>query len=756
MRRIPLLIFAAILMAGASRAEDIYRPMLLQVTPIDKTQHEFLIRGHFDIAHVASGVFDIVADSEDYQRLQKAGLNPVVVHEDLVAFYQSRNPLGTDMGGFRTLDEAIGFMDSLHGAFPAITTDRQSIGQSIEGRDMWMMKISDNPYQDEDEPEFFINGLTHAREPMGLEANLRFMAYLCENYGVDSLVTELVNNREFYFVPLINPDGYEYNRQHDPNGGGMWRKNRRNNGGSYGVDLNRNWGYMWGYDNEGSSPNPYDETYRGTGPFSEPETQALREFIDSRHFSIIMNFHTYGDYMLYPWGYYEGHTEDNQLLSSISETACAQNGYAYGTPWEVLYPTNGESCDWQYGEQSEKPKILGFVIEIGTSYDGFWPQRSRIDPLWNEVLPPLLYLSQIADNPLAQAPPAAPILNPIGDVHEDSFVVSWEFTDTVNTAVAYELKEFAGLQTIEEDFEDGTSNWNLDGFYTRTTRHHSGTHSMFSGTENNYNGSAILANPITVGDNDTLSIWAWYNIENNFDYAYVQLSTDGGVTFANLAGNITTNYNPYGTNRGNGITGSSGGWVQGKFPLDDYAGQTVLTGMRYITDQGVQYEGFYADQYYPVETFEMENVLSSDIPDTFYVVSGRQPGEYYYQVRAIDEEEQWSVFSNREMATVYPTTGTEDRTLPVSFALEQNYPNPFNPQTSIGFTLARQGRANLTVYSLLGMKVRTLVDGELIAGKHSFIFDGRDDSGNELGQGVYFYRLSTDSGRLTRKMVLLK
>jgi murein tripeptide amidase MpaA len=95
-----------------------------------------------------------------------------------------------------------------------------------------------------------------------------YMWYLLENYGTDPEATYLVDNREMYFVPCFNPDGYEYNRQTDPNGGGMWRKNRRNNGGSYGVDLNRNFGYMWGYDDLGSSPIPSSETYRGPSAFS--------------------------------------------------------------------------------------------------------------------------------------------------------------------------------------------------------------------------------------------------------------------------------------------------------------------------------------------------------------------------------------------------------------------------------------------------------------------------------------------------------
>jgi hypothetical protein len=660
--------------------------MLVRIDLHDKDAVVKLHRQAFDIAFVSKGEFaDVISNDADFQRLIDLGLKPTIIHEDLVAFYQSRYPTGTTMGGFRTLSEALAYMDTIHSLFPNITTARDSVGYSYEGRALWAMKISDNPGQDEDEPEFFVNSLIHAREPMGLEATLRFMRYLCDNYGLDPQVTNLVENREFYFVPIINPDGYEYNRQTDPTGGGMWRKNRHGEG----IDLNRNWGYMWGYDDNGSSPYPSDETYRGTGPFSELETETLRQYIDSHHFSVVMNFHTYGDDFLFPWGYADIYTEDQALFTEIGDSATAVNGYAFGCPWELLYNTNGDSNDWQYGETNEKPRMFGFVIEIGDWSDGFWPDPSRITPLFNEVLPSLLYLSRIASNPYAMGSPVAPHLLPIGDVFGPSFRVNWQSHDALNPAVAFELKELVGLQRITDNLDQNAANWTLHGFSRQTTRHHSGAYSLFSGSQDNYDASALLINPVTVAPDDTLSFWTWYEIEPDWDYAYAQLSTDGGATFINLAGNITTNYNPHGNNLGNGITGSSGNWVLAKFPLASYAGQSAFLGVRYRTDVSVLYEGFYVDDFYPVETFQQENVLASDIADTFYVVSGRPEGEYYYQVRARDAEDQWSSFSNREIAIVQPGGGCayfpgdangngEFNGLDVSFSV--NYLKGFGPE----------------------------------------------------------------------------
>ncbi|UCE66002.1 MAG: immune inhibitor A [Candidatus Zixiibacteriota bacterium] len=753
-RLIILLILVSVIFTSFLYAATRERPMLVRVDFQNNKALDFLAAGHFDIAFVSKGEFaEIVADDVDYDRLVSAGLKVEIVHDDLVGFYQSRIPLGATMGGFPTLDEAIAFMDSLQLEYPNLMTARDSVGYSIEGRPLWMVKISDNPDIDEDEPEFFINALIHAREPIGLEVSLRYMSYLCGNYSVDPLVTDLVDNREIYFVPVVNPDGYEYNRITSPNGGGMHRKNMNPSGN---VDLNRNWGYQWGYDNIGSSPDPEYETYRGAAAFSEPETNSLRQFIISREFSIILNLHSYGDYFLYSWGYDNVYTPDNLLLSTIGDSATAVNNYEYGTAWEILYYVNGDANDWQYGEQIEKPKILGFVAEIGTWQDGFWPDPNRIPVLWSEIFPTLLYLTEVSANPYASAPPLPPVLNPIGEVLTDSFTVSWSHDDTLNPAVAYELKELSGMDRVEDGFEDGTSNWILNGFQRSAARAHTGSYSLFSGLYNGYNGSAMLENGVSIAGDDTLFVWLWYSIEPNYDYGYVSLSTDGGNTFVNLEGNVTTDDNPHGLNQGNGITGTSNAWVLGIFPLDDYTGQFAQLAVRYVTDGSLAYPGLYADDFYPVETFENEVILGSDIIQTEFLVTGRQNGEYYYLARAKDAEDQWSGYSNREAAIVNAPTSIDDPIIPMSLALDQNYPNPFNPQTSILYTIPEKSFVELSIYNILGMKVRTLIDSEIGAGEYTVIFNGRDDSGSPVSAGIYFYRLKTDTGSLTRKMVLIK
>ena len=190
--------------------------------------------------------------------------------------------------------EVVSVLDQIHAAYPALTTAKFSIGTSIQGRTLWAIKVSDDPDVDEGEPEVRIDALHHAREPESMQASLWFLLSLLEDYGTDPLATYLVNERELFFVPVVNPDGYVYNQTTNPGGGGLWRKNRRNNGGGvFGVDLNRNYPEKWGWDNTGSSPNASSETYRGPAPASEPEVVAILSFLAGRSFRTAISVHTY-------------------------------------------------------------------------------------------------------------------------------------------------------------------------------------------------------------------------------------------------------------------------------------------------------------------------------------------------------------------------------------------------------------------------------------------------------------------------------
>ena len=154
----------------------------------------------------------------------------------------------------------------------------------------------------------------------------------------------------------------------------MWRKNRRlNNDGSYGVDLNRNYGYFWGHDNAGSSPNPMSETYRGPAPFSEPETRMVRDFCRAHDFSLALNYHTYGNLLIYPWAYSD--QSAHPYLPWLAQTLTGFNRFKAGTTTETVgYAVNGSSDDWMHGEKD----IFSYTPETGPGTYGFWPPADTI------------------------------------------------------------------------------------------------------------------------------------------------------------------------------------------------------------------------------------------------------------------------------------------------------------------------------------------------------------------------------------------
>ncbi|MFH2037371.1 MAG: M14 family zinc carboxypeptidase, partial [Candidatus Zixiibacteriota bacterium] len=522
---------------------------------------------------------------------------------------------------------------------------------------MWAVKISDNPMIDEDEPEILFTAGIHCREVITPEVLFYFMAHLLNNYGTDPEISKLVNGREIWFILACNPDGYYYNQITEPDGGGMWRKNRRNNGdGYFGIDLNRNFSYQWGYDDEGSSSSTWSETYRGTGPFSEPETQNLRDFIIERNFIITVFFHSHGNLFLWPWAYDELFTPDEDIFSTIGDTIEGYNGYNPGPPWTSLYPVNGGSDDWIYAEQTLKQKTFAFTPEVGTDSDNFWPPLDRIAPLVEENLQSCLFLTEIAEDIYKFGTPDKPELILPEIVYSGNYQISWSHSDSDNPAVAFELVEMQnyinGITDLAIDFEY----WETGGFTISSDRYSSPPSSFYSGQGSNLNRTITILDPITVVSGDSLKFDTWYNIEEGWDYAYVEI-TFNGVDYNKLPGNITTTDNLYGNNLGNGITGYSGGWVAARFDLSNYAGLTVGLRLSYRTDSYVDEEGIYIDNIYPLNGFAIKTVLSSSIVDTFYNISDNEEAEYSYKVRAIDAENQWSEFS--DLKSIVITSGAE-------------------------------------------------------------------------------------------------
>jgi len=337
---------------------------------------------------------DIVLSKSEKNILVQNGINFQVIQDDLTNYYLNRSqpdvdrefPLGSMLGNY-TLLEAMNQMDTLSMLYPSFISEKDSIGTSFEGRTIWAFKLSDNPSIDEDEPEVLFTGLTHAREPLSMMNLYYFANWICENYNSDLTANYLLDNREMWFIPIINPDGYAYNESISPDGGGMHRKNRRSNppnsscnmGTQQGVDLNRNYGYNWGANNSGSSGNPCSAVYRGSSAFSEPETEAISNFILSREFSNVLHYHSYSNFLIHSWG--DGSFPDEPdftTLREIGNEMTRYNGYMVGTGTETVgYGVNGDAVDWSYGTAG----LISYTPEVGSFSDNFWPSEDRVIPL---------------------------------------------------------------------------------------------------------------------------------------------------------------------------------------------------------------------------------------------------------------------------------------------------------------------------------------------------------------------------------------
>lgn len=303
---------------------------------------------------------------------------------------------------FHNYDEMSRELTDLVTRFPTLTK-LDSIGRSSEGHDIWHLRLSKDVSTDtaqaDARPGVIFMGGHHAREHLSIEIPLLFARHLLEAYVKgDPEITKLIDSRDIHIIPMVNPDGAEY----DIADGRYksWRKNRSQNGdGTRGVDLNRNYGYGWG--TGGSSQDPSSEVYMGPAPFSEPEARAIRDFVEKQtNATTLLSFHTFSELILYPWGHvYDPIADgrDRAVFETMAKTMAKWNGYTPEQSSE-LYIASGDTTDWAYGEH----KIFAFTFELDPSsiWDGgFYPGQAAIPVVFNKNLRPCLYLIEHADNP---------------------------------------------------------------------------------------------------------------------------------------------------------------------------------------------------------------------------------------------------------------------------------------------------------------------------------------------------------------------
>ncbi|MEK7347890.1 MAG: M14 family zinc carboxypeptidase [Candidatus Eisenbacteria bacterium] len=756
-----LLCFCGAALRAEAAARSLYRIPPAKI----ETLHRFLLAG-IDVAGTGEdGSLHVFLNATELASAEALGLAPQLLapRGALAAPGAVAAPPG--LGDYHTYDETIAEMSSYVASHPSIAR-LDTIGVSIEGRLILGVKISDNVTAEEAEPEVLVVGCHHARELMSVELPLYLMRRLLDGYGVDPLLTSLVDSREIWIVPILNPDGHVY-VQNNSGGqsGGWWRKNRRPNGdGTFGVDLNRNYGFNWAYDDLGSSPSTTSEVYRGTGPFSEPETSAIRDFMAAHEFRVSASFHSYGQLFLYPWGYDRLDTPDHAVFRALGDSVSAQNGYRAGNPKNgAIYITNGDMDDWVYGDTAAKPRLYGFTFELNT-YDqgGFYPNDALIPATCALNSGPLLTLLRYADEPRRILLPAR-TTPPAFAAQGTGMLLFWSSSapDPANPAARHDVRRIDSLARALDDAESGVGDWDSLRFAWSATRAASGSHSYWSGSGNNRESMLTARASLDAAGNDSLVVQAYWDLEPFYDYWYAEGSTDGGDSWTPLRGDRTTDDNPFGYNQGSGISGTSGGgFLRAAFSLLPQAGTQVLVRIRCVTDGATFGEGLYVDDLTPTARYLGASIVDTGSPAPQFLLQPTPATPGHFQVRAIDGEGQTGRWSDRTSYQPGVTAAGQGDLVRAHDRLWPNAPNPFNPRTRFRFQLAAgaAGPFRLSVFDVTGRLVSTVAAGrdEGRGGERAVDWSARDASGRELASGVYLLRLQTVRGSLERKITLLR
>ena len=394
--------------------------------------------------------------------------------------------------GYHTYAEVVADVNAVVAAHPTIAS-KLAIGKSYQGRTIWAVKISDNVAADESEPEVLFDGGTHADEHMGVEMSLKIMHWLADGYGKDARITSIVNTREVWIIPTVNPDGAEYDI-----GGGrfhFWRKNRQPNAGTtaIGTDVNRNFGYRWGGGGR-TSTNPAAITYQGPSAFSTPEARNVRDFLASRvvngrqQIRTAITFHEYGRLVMWPYGYTTANipadmtVDDHNALVLIGKRMASFNGYKPEQASD-LYVTSGTTRDYEYGAY----RIFAYTFELSVKD---YPDDALIASETGRNKEAALYLIERATCPLAVLGAATRIAR-CGAFDDDLEVArgwrvnlagtdtatagQWQRGDPAPTTTAAGRKQPDGVTSGRYGFVTGlaggasAASYDLDGGRTTTT-----------------------------------------------------------------------------------------------------------------------------------------------------------------------------------------------------------------------------------------------------------------------------------------------
>lgn len=540
---------------------------------------------------------DIHVTEQEYALLKAAGLNMTEIE------------LTQSKAGFFTMAQVYAYMDSLHGLYPLIT-DIDTIGMTVHSNPIVILKINGtDPAGDNGRDAYLLMAMHHSREWQTINLALFFADSILSSYASDPGMKTLIDSVFIVILPMVNPDGYDYSRTSDI----WWRKNRTFRNGLYGVDVNRNypggtnrdpltdWGFIA---NSQTSHYPSTDIYCGPYSASERETQAVMGLIEMYDFDISLSLHSSGEMILWPWGSVYYGAPDSLLLEAIGTEAASkmrkQDGFSeYDAGQSVgLYPSSGDSDDWIYGwtKYIKGKTTLPFTYEVDVTFNS--TTSEQLDSLLRRVFSGMLYLAQTSDsiNARTHEIPLQPQLSFSTDT------LSWTLKNEAE-AQYYTVYHYDGPQTVTDSANE-ESLYNIRNFNIETTRPYSGAVSFKTV---NLNTNCSILHPVhrwKASAGDTLSMMLWYDLETDYDKAFIEFSDDGCY------------YIPADTI--NGIfTGASSGWQDVRIPLDAYAGREIDIRLRTVFDPVTLNEGLYIDDFRPVQDFISDSVFEDSVYDVF-------------------------------------------------------------------------------------------------------------------------------------------
>jgi hypothetical protein len=734
------------------------------------------------------GNITIYIDDEDLKSLQNLGLNPIRIPDKAKIYADklwnktkdSKNPMDV----YYTYDEYTQIMQNIANQYPDIC-HLESAGQSVQGRELWFMKISDNVNIEEDEPEVKLISTMHGDEPVGFVNLVKLIQLLTSQYGTNPRITNIVDNTELWINPLMNPDGYVLHQ----------RANANN------VDLNRTF------------PDIVLDQNNNTPDGREPEVQHIMNFAATHTTDLSMNFHTGSLVINYPWDRIPDLSPDNDLLIHLSLAYAShnpemsnsqqfENGITNGFAW---YEADGSMQDWNLYFEND--------IDLTAELDNIkWPPVEDLPSLWTNNKESILsYIeeAQIGIRGIVSDPSGNPLdatiqiannvqldnTDPdVGDYHRlllpGTYQVTYSATGFVPQTMELVVNE--GNATVQNVILEPAANILFTGTvknnysvpinnaaikllntdYPTVYTDSEGHFSIENVLENNYQISITADNYVTYLANITI------NEENNDQTFYL-----GPPAFSDDFENGTLAWeldDTWGTQSEDNNTFLSDS-PQGDYQSEENSSATLTEPIDLANST---YAFIFFDAKFELElNYDFVYLEASSDGNSWFVIA-TFTGEYdwqnysynlddyiggslYFRFRLQSDSSVVkngiyidNIIINSDNYVVENNSSTNS--VLNSLTLNQNYPNPFSPnfsrrnQTKISFNLRNSSQVNLSIFNIKGEKIITLINNYLQKGTHFVNWNGKNSQGKIVSSGVYFYRLKDNNFIRIKKMLIIK